>query len=154
MVTLSFHQILQFEAYENYHDDIQIHIFVYLHYIFHLFLVSIHKNHQIDIQLDYTNKISETQKVEAGYKGSISREKSPTRTYSGLTAEDAVLDERLYNDFSYNQDIHALYLSYSSQIDNFGYQVLAKATSNLDRIAREAYTTFGNLEGSQCRFFG
>lgn len=77
----------------------------------------------IDIQLDYTNKISETQKVEAGYKGSISREKSPTRTFSGLTAEDAVPDERLYNDFSYNQDIHALYLSYSSQIDNFGYQV-------------------------------
>lgn len=77
----------------------------------------------IDIQLDYTNKFSETQKLEAGYKGSISREFSPTRTYSGTTAEDAVLDKNLYNDFTYNQDIHALYVAYSSQIDNFGYQV-------------------------------
>lgn len=76
-----------------------------------------------DVQLDYTNKISETQKVEAGYKGSISRESSPTRTFSGLTAEDAQEDTKLYNDFTYNQDVHALYLSYSSQIDNFGYQL-------------------------------
>ncbi len=76
-----------------------------------------------DLQLDYTNKISETQKIEAGYKGSFSRETSPTETYSGTTANNAVLDEALYNHFTYNQDVHALYASYSSQIDNFGYQV-------------------------------
>ena len=76
-----------------------------------------------DLQLDYTNKISETQKIEAGYKGSFSRETSPTETYSGTTADNAVLDEALYNHFTYNQDVHALYASYSSQIDNFGYQL-------------------------------
>ena len=76
-----------------------------------------------DLQIDYTNNILGYGKIEAGYKGTFSREDSPTETWSGTSAADALLDAQLWNRFIYSQDVQALYASYSSTIENFGYQV-------------------------------
>lgn len=80
-------------------------------------------NHNWEFQLDYMNKISENTKIEAGYKGTLGRENSPVETYSGLTEGSAAFDNSLYNRFIYNQDIHALYATYSGRVQKFGYQV-------------------------------
>lgn len=81
------------------------------------------RNHNWAIQLDYSNKLNDRSKVEAGYKGTLSRENSPVETSSGRTVEDAQPDYSLYNRFIYNQDIHALYATYSGKAGNFGFQV-------------------------------
>jgi len=75
-----------------------------------------------ELQADYVNAFSEFSKIEAGYKGSISRQKSPVETWSGLTEADAQPDEQLYNRFYYDQDLQALYATYSGRFGNFGYQ--------------------------------
>lgn len=75
-----------------------------------------------ELQADYVNAFSENSKLEAGYKGTMSREKSPVETFSGATAGDEQPDEELYNKFYYDRDIQALYATYSGRIDKFGYQ--------------------------------
>lgn len=80
-------------------------------------------SHNWEVQADYTNAFSENSKVEAGYKGTFSHQNSPVETYSGMTEENAKPDESLYNRFLYDQDIHALYATYSGRIEKFGFQV-------------------------------
>ncbi len=79
-------------------------------------------HHNWEIQLDYTNQLNKNTKIEAGYKGTLSREDSPVETYAGTTASDMVLDKQLYNHFYYNQDIHALYFTYGGRWKQLGYQ--------------------------------
>lgn len=78
-------------------------------------------NKSWEAQLDYVNKISENHKVEAGYKGSFNRENSPVKTYGDEA--HAVIDRQLYNRFIYDQDIHALYATYSGRLGKLGFQV-------------------------------
>lgn len=81
------------------------------------------RNNNWEFQADYVNNLTDNSKVEAGYKGTLSRENSPVETYSGVTESSAVQDEKLYNRFLYNQDIHALYATYSGRWNKFGYQM-------------------------------
>lgn len=81
------------------------------------------KPHNWDLQIDYTNNLLGYGKIEAGYKGTFSRQDSPTETWSGTSAADRQLSTQLWNRFIYSQDIQALYASFSSTIGNFGYQV-------------------------------
>ena len=80
-------------------------------------------NNNLELQLDYLNKINENTKIEAGYKGTLSRENSPVETYAGATGSVAVPQTELFNRFIYNLDVHALYGTYSGRIKKFGYQV-------------------------------
>ena len=79
------------------------------------------ENTHWEAQLDYVNKLSENHKVEAGYKGSFNRENSPVSTYGDEAHTD--MQEALYNRFIYDQDIHALYATYSGRLGKLGYQV-------------------------------
>lgn len=76
-----------------------------------------------EVQADYTNKISDMARIEAGYKGTFQRNASPVDTYTGTTAEDIRQDESLYNRFLYNQDVHALYMTYGGKWNKLSYQV-------------------------------
>lgn len=75
-----------------------------------------------EVQADYVNSFTENSKIEAGYKGTFSRQKSPVETTSGETAANAIPDEQLYNKFFYDQDIQAAYATYTGSIGDFGYQ--------------------------------
>ena len=75
-----------------------------------------------EVQADYTNKISDMARIEAGYKGIFQRNASPVDTYTGTTAEDIRQDESLYNRFLYNQDVHALYMTYGGKWNKLSYQ--------------------------------
>lgn len=81
------------------------------------------RNHNWELQLDYVNAFNDKNKLEAGYKGTLSRENSPVETFSGVNASNAKEDEALFNRFIYNQDVHALYANYSGRISKFGYQL-------------------------------
>ena len=75
-----------------------------------------------EVRADYTNKISDMARIEAGYKGTFQRNASPVDTYTGTTAEDIRQDESLYNRFLYNQDVHALYMTYGGKWNKLSYQ--------------------------------
>ncbi len=81
------------------------------------------RSHDWEVQADYVNEFNKTSKLEAGYKGTFSRQNSPVETASGATAEEAKPDPLLYNRFLYDQDIHAAYATYSGRIEKFGFQV-------------------------------
>ncbi|MDR1581769.1 MAG: TonB-dependent receptor family protein [Prevotellaceae bacterium] len=76
-----------------------------------------------EFQLDYVNTFNENSKLEAGYKGTLGREDSPVETFSGRTKDDAVITPELFNRFIYNQDIQALYSTYTGRLNKFGYQL-------------------------------
>lgn len=78
--------------------------------------------HTWELQADYVNAFTEFSKLEAGYKGTFSRQKSPVETWAGETAGNAEPEEQLFNRFYYNQDVQALYATYSGRYGNFGYQ--------------------------------
>jgi len=97
-------------------------------------------NHNWEFQIDYQNKISDNTKLEAGYKGTLGRENSPVQTYSGAAESSATFNNDLYNRFIYNQDVHALYATYSGRVKKFGYQLgLRGEYSKLDTKS-EDYT--------------
>ena len=75
-----------------------------------------------EVQADYSNKISEMSRIEAGYKGAFQRNASPVDTYTGTTAGNIQQDQTLYNRFLYNQDVHALYMTYGGKWENLSYQ--------------------------------
>ena len=76
-----------------------------------------------EFQADYVNQFTEESKLEAGYKGTLSSQKSPVETYSGETETTAVFDELLYNKYSYDRNIQALYATFSTKVNNFGLQL-------------------------------
>jgi outer membrane receptor protein involved in Fe transport len=79
--------------------------------------------HNFEFQLDYVNAFNENSKLEAGYKGTLGREDSPVETFSGRTKDEAVATPELFNRFIYNQDIQALYSTYTGRLNKFGYQL-------------------------------
>lgn len=74
-----------------------------------------------EIKIDYQYKINDNHRIEAGYKGDISDDYSPVKTYTDEAHEH--IDEKLYNEFSYKQQTHALYGTYSGRVGKFGFQL-------------------------------
>ena len=75
-----------------------------------------------ELQLDYENAFNENHKLQAGYRGTFTRDNSPVSTYADPDKQQEI--ENLYNRFIYIRDLHALYATYSGKLwQNFGYQV-------------------------------
>ncbi|SEA22708.1 TonB-dependent receptor domain-containing protein [Pedobacter hartonius] len=82
------------------------------------------KNKNYNIQADYNMPLGKLGKLESGYRSQIrySDNNTVARTYNPATGN---YDEnyQLSNLFNSKDQVHALYLNYSNQIKNFGYQV-------------------------------
>ena len=74
-----------------------------------------------ETKLDYTNKITEWLKLEAGFNGRYSHEDSPTDTYTGTSKADMTQNEALYNRFIYNNNVSALYATLGGKVENFSF---------------------------------
>ena len=79
------------------------------------------KSSNTEIKLDYEYKINDNHRIEAGYKGDFSDDKSPVITYNDEAHRN--VDRNLYNKFRYKQDTHALYATYSGRVGKLGFQV-------------------------------
>lgn len=67
-------------------------------------------------KLDYTQKIGQTQKVEAGLYGSWQQRLSPSRAWN-MEGEDSLLIQ--FNDFDYEEWIAAMYATYGAKFGPF-----------------------------------
>lgn len=79
------------------------------------------RSDKTEIKLDYQYKINDSHRIEAGYKGDFANDKSPVTTYTN--EENPIVIPELYNDFSYKQQTHALYGTYSGRIKRFSFQL-------------------------------
>lgn len=100
-------------------------------------------NNGWEFTTDYSNQITENHKIETGYKGELRSEHSPIETMSGTSYGNLVPQNNLYNDFRYDSDIHALYVSYSGKINNFGIQAGLRGEYTLT----DAVTKYKNTDG-------
>lgn len=85
------------------------------------------KVRSVEAKLDYSYKINEHFKIEAGYNGNFNHENSPVKTWSGTSSSDAIIDERLYNRFIYDNDINALYATLGGGFGAFSFSAGLRA---------------------------
>lgn len=79
-------------------------------------------HHRWEFQADYTNQISDRFKIEAGYKGNINSRGDNVYTLEGVDMEHLKPQESLNNDFTYKENIQALYGTFSGRISDFSFQ--------------------------------
>ena len=79
-------------------------------------------NHNWEFQADYVNTINEKHKIEAGYKGTFDKNISPVETHSGSNENNFHPVTSLFNRFTYNQNVHAIYGTYGGRLEKFSYQ--------------------------------
>lgn len=87
------------------------------------FQENVMKPRKWEFQADYVTEFGEQNKIEAGYKGEFLTSKSKVSTYSGISEGNAAFNEGLYNNFTYDQNVNALYATYSKRINRFGIQL-------------------------------
>ena len=77
------------------------------------------QNKQWQYKLDYTQKFSENDRLEAGWQSTIQDRFGPN------SAKDYLKNQPLhsyYNEFKYDEQIHAAYVTYGSRIKNLSLQ--------------------------------
>ncbi|MDE5997999.1 MAG: outer membrane beta-barrel family protein, partial [Muribaculaceae bacterium] len=80
-----------------------------------------------ETKVDYTNKLSDWLKLEAGFNGRYSHEDTPTDTYTGTSASDMKQNEDLYNRFIYNNNVSALYATLGGNVNKFSFSAGLRA---------------------------
>jgi len=99
-------------------------------------------NKELVFKTDYTNKISETAKLEAGWQSSISNRLSKA---SGRDSLNHVDMPAYYNNFNYNEQIHAAYLTYGNRFDKLTVQAGLRAEYMWKQSTNTTATTVQNL---------
>ncbi|HJV76954.1 MAG TPA: TonB-dependent receptor [Paludibacter sp.] len=82
------------------------------------------ENKELEFKVDYTNKLTENSKLEAGWQSNVSNRLS---TSTGINNVGNITIPSYYDNFDYNEQIHAGYLTYGNRIDKFSYQLGLRA---------------------------
>lgn len=78
------------------------------------------------VKLDYENTINEHWQVQAGYNADLHREKTPQQLFADNTSYNgtqASEDEKFFNRFTYDYDVHALYATTTMKYGKWGAMV-------------------------------
>lgn len=98
-------------------------------------------NRSYNFKADYTNIISDNQKLELGYSGSANSESSPSTIYSGTTENNMTLNTLLSNDYIYKRLVNALYVTYSGAWGNFNYQAGLRGEHTYTQMTSTGYSS-------------
>jgi iron complex outermembrane receptor protein len=89
------------------------------------------KNTEYEFKLDYTDKISENSKLEAGWQSDVSNRLNSTSgidnpsSFNHLTSPIDI--PSYYDNFNYDEQIHAGYLTYGSRYNKLSFQLGLRA---------------------------
>lgn len=97
-------------------------------------------NRNTEIRLDYENPITDNLKLEAGYNGKFSHENTPQYSYEATNWQgtNMVEDQKYFNHFTYDNNIHAIYATMSYNKDKFG--IMAGLRGEFWRIETSSLT--------------
>lgn len=76
-------------------------------------------NKGVEFKLDYTKKISDDNKLEAGLQSNVS---NMTSSSSGIDNFTTLTLPAYFNNFNYDEQIHAAYLTYGAKLDKLSIQ--------------------------------
>jgi len=82
------------------------------------------KNKGLEFKVDYTNKLTDNSKLEAGWQSNINNTLSISDGVNNL-ANAAI--PSYYDNFDYKEQIHAGYLTYGNRINKLSYQIGLRA---------------------------
>ena len=82
------------------------------------------ENKELEFKVDYTNKLTENSKLEAGWQSNVSNRLS---TSTGINNVGNITIPSYYDNFDYNEQIHAGYLTYGNRINKLSYQLGLRA---------------------------
>jgi outer membrane receptor protein involved in Fe transport len=89
------------------------------------------KNTELEFKLDYTDKISENSKLEAGWQSDVSNRLNTTSGITNPTLQNQLTGPvdipSYYDNFNYDEQIHAGYLTYGSRYDKLTFQLGLRA---------------------------
>lgn len=92
-----------------------------------------------EVKLDYENPISDHFTLQTGYQGNFSKQGNPQQSFvdaSSWTGNNLVEEKDYYNNFSYRNDIHALYATANLSLGRFG--VMAGLRGEYWRVKTES----------------
>ncbi len=92
-----------------------------------------------EAKLDYTNKLNEWLKLEAGYNGNYSHENTPDNTDRLMTSGIMEVDKTLYNRFIYTNNVSALYVTLGGKVRDFSFSAGLRSESWQVRSRSLAY---------------
>jgi outer membrane receptor protein involved in Fe transport len=84
-------------------------------------------NRNYNAQLDYTLPVGKGGKIEAGYRSQIRTSESSTFADELNYANVFNFNKDLSNEFNSKDQVHAAYVNYQNQLNNFGYQIGLRA---------------------------
>lgn len=87
-------------------------------------------NKNITIQTDYTNPISTKTKLETGLRAQLRTTVSNNENYMGASAGQLAKVPLGTSNYKNNDNVYAAYVSVSSSVKNFGYQLGLRAESS------------------------
>lgn len=82
-----------------------------------------------EAKVDYTNHLTDWLKLEAGFDGRYSYEDSPVETMQGTSSTDMILNEDLYNQFIYRNNVSALYATLGGKFKSFSFSAGLRSES-------------------------
>ncbi|GEO09013.1 TonB-dependent receptor [Segetibacter aerophilus] len=103
------------------------------------------------IQTDYTNPLSETQKLELGGRASIRDQKNANDQYFyNQSTDQYVLSKNISSTYKYTDKVYAAYANYSQKAGKWNYQVGLRAESSTyngstigrDVLGRDSISSF------------
>ncbi len=90
--------------------------------------------HENQLTADYSNRLSEDSKIEAGYDGLYNKVNlNFYGEYYDAGQAKFVKDAVKSNQFIYNEDVHAVYGTYQKSFEKFGYEVGLRAEGVLTK---------------------
>ena len=89
------------------------------------------KNTELEFKLDYTNKLTDDSKLEAGWQSDVSNRLSATSGVQNPTPANGLTSPidipSYYDNFNYYEQIHAGYLTYGNRLDKLTFQLGLRA---------------------------
>jgi len=81
---------------------------------------TVSNNRQLEFKLDYTNKLTQDSKLEAGWQSDFGNRLSGTTGFDNLHNLDI---PSYYDSFNYNEQIHAGYVTYGNKFGKLNFQL-------------------------------
>ncbi len=85
------------------------------------------RNKELEMKVDYTGKLTDNSKIEAGWQSNVSDRLSTTSGFDSLAYPVPADIPSYFNNFNYNEQIHAAYLTYGDKFNNLTVQLGLRA---------------------------